>query len=474
MPSSACSGRSPTTSARSRPGRAQYTHLLDEANGSVLDDIIVWWIDDETFDVMPNASNTDRVRNAIGGPGDHPRQGGARGAGPVRSRVALRRVRRGGRREALRCDRVPTGTASRASSPAPATRARTASRSRCRPTRPPTCGRPSSAPASCPPASAPATRCGSKPRCRCTATSSAPASRRCRPAWVGSSAGPRATSAAVPRSRSNRPAASIACLRGIATEGRRPPREGCAGTRRRRAGWRRHQRQLLARARPRHRARVPAARGRRRRRGRGRRPRLHARRRGRPHPVRLQEEVAPPRRFAPLSLPAAPCGCLLWKAVAMATGSLGTLQGSRPMSRGPSTPNPPTSPGVLDLGGYRVGRPRRIHQPHGADFLPLLFLGAGLDAGFGLGLALAAGLAVGLAGGGAGGGGGGAAAAGGRPLPPRSTFERPQPEQAAGVLGHLGQRLHPAGEVAERVEEGADVGRHRGEHRRGQRVGRAG
>lgn len=49
------------------PGRAQYTHLLDEADGSVLDDIIVWWIDTETFDVMPNASNTERVRNAIGG-----------------------------------------------------------------------------------------------------------------------------------------------------------------------------------------------------------------------------------------------------------------------------------------------------------------------------------------------------------------------------------------------------------------------
>jgi hypothetical protein len=27
----------------------------------VLDDIIVWWVDDEVFDVMPNASNTDRV-----------------------------------------------------------------------------------------------------------------------------------------------------------------------------------------------------------------------------------------------------------------------------------------------------------------------------------------------------------------------------------------------------------------------------
>jgi aminomethyltransferase len=49
------------------PGRAQYTHLLDEMDASVLDDIIVWWVDEEVFDVMPNASNTDRVRAAIGG-----------------------------------------------------------------------------------------------------------------------------------------------------------------------------------------------------------------------------------------------------------------------------------------------------------------------------------------------------------------------------------------------------------------------
>ncbi len=48
------------------PGRAQYTHLLDD-DGSVLDDIIVWWHGDEAFDVMPNASNTDRVVAAIGG-----------------------------------------------------------------------------------------------------------------------------------------------------------------------------------------------------------------------------------------------------------------------------------------------------------------------------------------------------------------------------------------------------------------------
>jgi aminomethyltransferase len=54
------------------PGRAQYTHLLDESDASVLDDIIVWWHargedEDDVFDVMPNASNTDRVRAAIGG-----------------------------------------------------------------------------------------------------------------------------------------------------------------------------------------------------------------------------------------------------------------------------------------------------------------------------------------------------------------------------------------------------------------------
>jgi aminomethyltransferase len=47
-------------------GRAQYTHLLNDA-GCVLDDIIVWWVRDDRFDVMPNASNTDHVLSAIGG-----------------------------------------------------------------------------------------------------------------------------------------------------------------------------------------------------------------------------------------------------------------------------------------------------------------------------------------------------------------------------------------------------------------------
>jgi aminomethyltransferase len=48
------------------PGRAQYTHLLDPTDASVVDDIIVWWVDEQTFDVMPNASNTDGVTDALG------------------------------------------------------------------------------------------------------------------------------------------------------------------------------------------------------------------------------------------------------------------------------------------------------------------------------------------------------------------------------------------------------------------------
>jgi aminomethyltransferase len=49
------------------PGRAQYTHLLDPDDGSVVDDIIVWWLAEDRFDVMPNASNTARVLGAVGG-----------------------------------------------------------------------------------------------------------------------------------------------------------------------------------------------------------------------------------------------------------------------------------------------------------------------------------------------------------------------------------------------------------------------
>src|SRR5262249_11461805 len=47
-------------------GRAQYTHLLDEHDAHVVDDIIVWWVGDDEFIVMPNASNTDRIVDALG------------------------------------------------------------------------------------------------------------------------------------------------------------------------------------------------------------------------------------------------------------------------------------------------------------------------------------------------------------------------------------------------------------------------
>src|ERR1700722_11708426 len=48
------------------PGRAQYTHLLND-EGFVVDDIIVWWVGANEFDVMPNASNTEGVTSALPG-----------------------------------------------------------------------------------------------------------------------------------------------------------------------------------------------------------------------------------------------------------------------------------------------------------------------------------------------------------------------------------------------------------------------
>lgn len=47
------------------PGRAQYTHLLDAADAHVVDDIIVWWLGDEDFLVIPNAANTEPAITAM-------------------------------------------------------------------------------------------------------------------------------------------------------------------------------------------------------------------------------------------------------------------------------------------------------------------------------------------------------------------------------------------------------------------------
>ncbi len=46
--------------ARIEPGRAQYTMLLT-LQGGVVDDIIVWWLEDERFIVLPNGTNHDAV-----------------------------------------------------------------------------------------------------------------------------------------------------------------------------------------------------------------------------------------------------------------------------------------------------------------------------------------------------------------------------------------------------------------------------
>jgi aminomethyltransferase len=47
------------------PGRAQYTHLLDPDDAHVVDDIIVWWLAPDVYRVMPNASNTADLTDAL-------------------------------------------------------------------------------------------------------------------------------------------------------------------------------------------------------------------------------------------------------------------------------------------------------------------------------------------------------------------------------------------------------------------------
>ena len=147
------------------PGRAQYTHLLDEVDalGARRHHRVVGRRRGASTSCR-TPRNTDRVRAAIGGRRDRrttvpcsPCR--ARGAG-ARLATVIPEAAAVGRFQVARLDW--DGTA--ASSPAPATPARTASRSPCPPTLPPPiCGRRSPAPASRPPASAPATRCGSRP-----------------------------------------------------------------------------------------------------------------------------------------------------------------------------------------------------------------------------------------------------------------------------------------------------------------------
>ena len=145
------------------PGRAQYTHLLDEADGSVVDDIIVWWLSEDVFDVMPNASNTDRVVEAIGGEDTTADPLHHRRAGPPRPDPA-------GHRSPPRPPPCP-GSASRPFvwEGVPCVAAGTGYTGEdgvewpCRPTPPTRCGRPCWAPGCDPPAWGHATPSGWRP-----------------------------------------------------------------------------------------------------------------------------------------------------------------------------------------------------------------------------------------------------------------------------------------------------------------------
>jgi glycine cleavage system aminomethyltransferase T len=74
-------------------GRAQYTHLLDESDGSVLDDIIVWWVAER---VEHRARARCPRRH-----GHHRGSCRAGGAGPGRPGRSRARVPRGGRGRAV-------------------------------------------------------------------------------------------------------------------------------------------------------------------------------------------------------------------------------------------------------------------------------------------------------------------------------------------------------------------------------------
>ena len=229
MPTTGCSGRSPTTSRRSRrDGRSTRTSstrptprcsTTSSSGGSTT----------SVFDVMPNASNTDRVRAAIGGhETTHDRaviavQGPTAPSAPCvvvagrrgqvgRFRVA--RVRRGRRRVRRRRHRLH-GRGRR--------RDRGARRRRR------DLWEASRGAASCPPASAPATRCDSRPALPLHGHELGPG---ITPPAGRARLGGRLGQGRVPRPRGARGGTRArrrrACSRGVATEGRRPPRAGCA------------------------------------------------------------------------------------------------------------------------------------------------------------------------------------------------------------------------------------------------------
>ena len=195
-PSTACSPPSPTISAGSaRVGPSTPTSstrttarwsTTSSCGGSA----------DETFDVMPNASNTDRVVAAIGGVDTTATRAIIAVQGPTPAPAGHGRP--GGGRRARFAVTGSSGRAPPARRPAPATPARTAWSAPSRPRSPLRCGRRSWPPGSSRPASGPGTPSASRPPCPSTATSSAPASPPSRPGWAGWWAGTRTSSAGGP------------------------------------------------------------------------------------------------------------------------------------------------------------------------------------------------------------------------------------------------------------------------------------
>lgn len=61
-------------------GEAQYTHLLEPTEAWVIDDIIVWWLGDDDFRVLPNASNTAEVADILLASSDEAAGAGITGA----------------------------------------------------------------------------------------------------------------------------------------------------------------------------------------------------------------------------------------------------------------------------------------------------------------------------------------------------------------------------------------------------------
>jgi aminomethyltransferase len=124
---------------RVAPGKAQYTHLLDADDAHVVDDIIVWWVDEERFFVMPNASNTDELLAAFQDGlahtdgevvfADHTAGRAVLAVQGPEARALLAKVQP----EAADVERFSVRRVGSGSSPAPDTRAKTASSCTWRP-----------------------------------------------------------------------------------------------------------------------------------------------------------------------------------------------------------------------------------------------------------------------------------------------------------------------------------------------------